>query len=60
MQGTVTVIVWVTIGFVLTAIGGLMASRATSSRRVVAGMALTLAGVVVLVAGIWYHKSMLP
>ncbi|MGV0993285.1 MAG: hypothetical protein ACOYB7_13650 [Mycobacterium sp.] len=58
VQGTVTVIVWLATGVIMTAIGGLTASRAKSSRRVSAGMALTLGGVIVLAAGVWFHKSM--
>lgn len=58
MQNTVTVIVWLASGCIVTALGGLIASRAKSSRQVSAGMALTAAGVIVLAAAIWYHTSM--
>jgi len=58
LEGTVAVIVWLLVGFILTALGGWTASRATTSRRVSIGMALTLAVVIVCATGIWYHTSM--
>lgn len=58
MQNTVVVVAWLAVGFIMTAAGGLLASRAKTSGRVTAGMALTGLGVVVLAAGVWYHQSM--
>ncbi len=55
---SLTIISWLLLGFAITAFGGWIASRATTSRRVSAGMALTLAGVIVFATGIWYHGSM--
>lgn len=58
MHNTVLVITWLAVGFIMTAAGGLLASRAKTSGRVTTGMALTGLGVVVLSAGVWYHQSM--
>lgn len=58
MEDTVTVVAWLLVGFITVALGGWTASRATTRRRVSVGMALTLAGVIVCAAGIWFHKSM--
>ena len=58
MGNTVTVVTWLLVGFLITAVGGWTAFRATTGRRVSAGMAVTLAGVIVSAAGIWNHTSM--
>ncbi len=57
-QNTAVVVAWLVVGFIMTAAGGLLASRAKTSRRVSVGMALTALGVVVLAAGVWYHQTM--
>lgn len=58
MHDTVSVLAWLLLGFLITGIGGWTAARATTRRRVSAGMAMTLAGVIVFAAGILYHRSM--
>lgn len=57
MEVTVTVAGWLILGFIITAFGGWTASRAMTGRRVATGMALTLTGVIVFGAAIWYHTS---
>ena len=60
MQDTSTIIAWLVVGFVLTAVGGRMAGRADVGRRRIAGTVLTIAGVIFIAAGVWYHQSMRP
>lgn len=57
VHDTVTISGWLLVGFIVTGIGGWTASHATTGRRVSAGMVLTLTGVIVFAAGIWYHRS---
>lgn len=57
MHDTVTIICWLLLGSLVTAAGGWTAYHATNGRRVSAGMALTVAGVIVFAAAVWYHRS---
>lgn len=59
-MSTATIITWLGLGVGLTALGGWTASRATTAGRVSMGIMLTVAGVIVLAVGVWYHKSMRP
>lgn len=56
---TLTVLAWILIGGIITAVGGLTASRAHGNKgRVALGMALAIAGVAVVGSAVVYHNSL--
>ncbi len=59
LTDTAVVLAWSLLGVVLTALGGLTATRANGKRaRLFVGMALTLAGVAVVGSAVFYHNSL--